>query len=223
MNSVVDREPSASGLRGLLGARRHAALGVAAALAITIVCSANLVTAIGGKISQGAATLKTVAALFEERSPGERVHGALASLKQKRQTAIREAALPKVRDARPLAELLGTPVSAPIDLTPVDSGSFDKLAADARLFVDPQRTIVSDGAPETPDGPLMMTEIGTSGAGVGGMPLSKANPEASPLTHEIPAVPEPSSWAMMLVGFGMTALTLRRRGMLFTEPQRPQS
>ena len=61
-----------------------------------------------------AASLKalgnTVAQIFESRSPGERLTGALASLKPKRQAAIHERALPKIR--QPAAAISVSTVSA---------------------------------------------------------------------------------------------------------------
>ncbi|HKP34536.1 MAG TPA: hypothetical protein VJT70_07125, partial [Sphingomicrobium sp.] len=77
-------------------------------------------------IAQGVNGLKavgdTVASLFESRSPGERAAGALASLKQRRQPALHQRALPKVR--RPTSPLAGIVGAAPIPpvLPPVTPG-----------------------------------------------------------------------------------------------------
>lgn len=150
---------------------------------------------IGSQLGNGAKALSnSVASLFGLRSPGERATGTLANLKHKRQPVLHERALPKVqrRALRPLA--------AP---TPPD-------ASPEALPANPLYNIVGgapEGGPATiateapplgllPGGPGII--IGPPGSP--GLPVIPVTP-GTPSTPGGSGVPEPASWAMMLVGF----------------------
>jgi hypothetical protein len=70
-------------------------------------------------------------------------------------------------------------------------------------------------------GPPVLTEIPPPGGGGGGgfsPPVTLATPEvpAPPVTP----VPEPASWALMLLGFALIGRMLKRRGAARPEPAR---
>ena len=170
---------------------------------------------ISGIGQQAGEAAKTVASLFEARSPGERLAGALASLKQKRQPLLHERALPKVR--RPLSPLAAIVAAPPPPIATV-----------------PLYEAVGGPKPGTPGVPVALTTPPGGGpvvfpftplpGGGGGVivtpPTTITPPPGTPGTPGVPttpttptpsAVPEPMSWAMMLVGFALIGGALRRK------------
>ena len=100
-------------------ASRHRRRGrdrIAAALSVATLSSPRLAHALDEGISHSIQGVQTVAAMLAERSPGERPEGALANLKPKRQAALHERALPKVRGPAPTAfeALAGPPPIPPL-------------------------------------------------------------------------------------------------------------
>ena len=79
------------------GAAGVAGVGIAATLSFATLSNSWLGHALGDRLSESIQGVKTVAAMLAERSPGERPAGALANLKHKRQVALHERALPKIR------------------------------------------------------------------------------------------------------------------------------
>jgi hypothetical protein len=144
--------------------------------------------------------------MLAERSPGARPEGALVNLKHKRQAVLHERALPKIRSpyAPPTAyEALATPPPSP-PIIPPQAPLFSALGR-------PVPIPVANGA--APGGPPVLSEIPAPGGGGGGgvfsPPVTLATPQAPPLAV---SVPEPASWAMMLLGFVLMGRALRRRG-----------
>nr|NUR36848.1 PEPxxWA-CTERM sorting domain-containing protein [Sphingomonas sp.] len=181
-------------------------LALAAALAVATVSRSglgiglglgNAVSAVGNAASHGLSTMKTMASMLADRSPGARPEGALASLKLKKQPALHERALPKVRKPEsPLAGIVGTPPVPPIEAAPTTP--LIGLVAGPPDSVPPG-TIVPPGPPgETPPGdvPPVIVPPGTPNT-----------PDVPPVT---PPVPEPATWAMMLLGFAMIGWAIRR-------------
>jgi hypothetical protein len=178
--------------------------GLAAALSIAVLSNAQLGRAVADGINDGLAGMKTVAAMLAERSPGQRPEGALASLKHKRQAALHERALPKIRGPlpSPFAALLGAPVSPPI-APPAEVPPYAMIAGTPPV-------IPPTGMPG--GGPPILSNIpipgGGGGGGVIGPPVVASTPESPPAP--VTPVPEPTSWAMMLVGFALIGHSLRR-------------
>src|SRR4051794_31937089 len=143
--------------------------------------------------------------MLDDRSPGERVQGSLASLKPKKQAAAHERALPKVRasapPAVPFAMLAGPPVVPSIVAAPLNP-----LIAG----VPPQILVPPVGLPGTPGGPVVLADVGGGGGGGGGGSGGGGGgvivpPVTVPTQTIVPSVPEPSSWAMMLIGLALMA------------------
>lgn len=199
-------------LRGRIGRRDGIAavcLGAAAALSVATFSSPRLAHALGEGLSESVQKVKTVAAMLAERSPGERPEGALASLKHKRQAALHERALPKVRGPAPTAyeTLAGPPPSPPL-APPPEAPLYTTVAGGPPV---PVPTTLPPGTPG--GGPPVLSNIPPPGGGGGGFApppiITTATPEV-PQTPVTP-VPEPATWAMMILGFALVGRTLRRR------------
>jgi hypothetical protein len=199
--------------------RRVAAAGIvlalASALTVATLLRSDLATAVGeagNAVGEATKTslnnIKTVAAMLADRSPGNRPEGALASLKQKRQPALHERALPKVRKPEsPLAGIVGTPPVPPVEVPP--ETPLYSMVAGPPVAV-PATTLIRGG----PGGPPPGSEIAPPGGG-GGLivpPTNTSTPSTPviPVTPSTPAVPEPDTWAMMLIGFALMGWTIRR-------------
>ena len=166
----------------------------------------------------GIQQVRNVLALLDARSPGERASGELTSTKLERPE--RQLANPRpARKERVLRSRLIPPV--PQSLEDLLQGP---LAENTALLAEPAPLSGDFALADLP--PLTSVVIpasgGTGGAGGasggsggggsgGGGGASSASPEIVAPTVAA-AVPEPSTWAMMLIGFGMIGFGLRRRG-----------
>ena len=196
------------------GAVAVVGIGIAAALTVATLSNPRFARAIDAEVGETIQSVKTVAAMLTERSPGERPEGALANLKPKRQPGLHERALPKIRG--PLAPptvyeaLVGTPPN-PFVTPPPTAPLYNNLAG------GPPETIPPTGTPGSPGGPPILSNIPPPGGGGGfSPPVTQATPEV-PVTPVAP-VPEPGTWATMLFGFALIGLALRHRRAAGPEP-----
>ena len=161
----------------------------------------------------------TVAGLFGSRSPRERAEGTLANMKQRKRPALHQRALPKVRGG-PLAAIVAT-IPVPPVLPPAAAPLFDVVTGAPNAVV-PGMPV---GFTPTPGGSVTFPGISPTGGGgvIVPPPVTISPPETPgtptvPTTPTIPAtpttpsapVPEPASWMMMLLGFGLIGGVLRR-------------
>jgi hypothetical protein len=191
-------------------------LALGAAIAVGIATRPDLANlggnrfanAVSQSVKNGVQGIKTVAAMMAERSPGERAKGALASLKHKRLTELHERALPKVRapspPVSPLASIVTAP-PAPPALPPVSQAPLFGMVAAPPVTVPP----VTGGGGATPGGPPPFSDIPLPGGG-GSIVPPITTTQVPPPPPPASAVPEPDSWALMLLGFAFTGLALRR-------------
>jgi hypothetical protein len=160
----------------------------------------------------------TIASLFDSRSPGERASGALASLKHKRQPVLHQRALPKVRrPVSPLAGIVGAvPVPPPVE-APIIPAPLDKVVNGAP--VGPVAITPPGGIGGGGPGGFPGVSIPGGGGGIIIPPPAITPPVTPPITPPVTppvippvtsGVPEPSTWAMMLLGFGLIAQWTRR-------------
>jgi hypothetical protein len=197
--------------------RRAAAavIGVAAAAALSVATVSNpwLAHKVGEGISDTLHGVQSVAAMLAERSPGARPNGALVNLKHKK-AVLHERALPKIRGPiapppTPFEALAGPP---PIALPPP-----------APLFA----TVAGTPTPIPPvgggpGGPPVLSDIPLPGGGGGGggftpPPITTAE-VPPPTTPTTPAVPEPASWSIMLLGFALVGFALKRQRLAGLNP-----
>lgn len=169
-------------------------LGLAAALSIAIFTRRDdLSSGIGAAANKALNSIKTVAEMLANRSPGERPEGALASLKHKR-PMLHQRALPKVRlPVPPLIDLVSPP--PPVDIVPP--------APLYSMVSGPPGDIV----PPPPGGGSPPPGIDIPPPGI---IVPPSTPPVTPPENPPPAVPEPNSWAMMLLGFGLMGWAIRR-------------
>jgi hypothetical protein len=207
-----------SGLAASLATPRNAAIAgvlglLAAALAVSSLSNDDFAKEVGDGVTQGVNGIKSVAAMLNGRSPGERAQGALANLKQKRHSAVHERALAKVRRPGPLANLVGTPLISPVMPPPASPTPLYNLVAGGPPMIVPPAAIVPGGPPNG-GGPPIFTAISPPGGGGGGVIVPPPVLTSTPVVPEVPvtsAVPEPTTWAMMLVGFALIGGALQRR------------
>ncbi len=200
-----------SGLGRSRRARRSAlaVIGVtaAAALSIATVINPRLAGAVGDKIGDGIGGIKTVAAMLAERSPGERPEGALANLKPKRRAAPHERALSKIRGPiSPVYQALAGPPPAPAVVPPPEVPLYDVVAGGPPIELPPTDVTPGNGA-----GPPILSDIplpGGGGDGIFSPPVVASTPDVP--TVPVAPVPEPASWAMMILGFALIARFLGR-------------
>ena len=150
-------------------------------------------------------------AMLGLRSPGERSQGQLADTKAPKTPLAgaggpHERALAKVRPPVPSIKL--------ISLTPVAPQGIEGLPAG--LLVQPGSIPASGGGdlagsfPPSGAGPVFLGSFpggSGGGGGGGGGGGSIVTPETPPVTS---AVPEPSSWTLMILGLGAIGASLRR-------------
>lgn len=183
------------------------AIGIAAALSVATLSSPRLAHALDEGVSHSIQGVQTVAAMLAERSPGERPEGALANLKPKRQAALHERALPKVRGPAPTVfEALAGPPPSPLLAPPPEAPLYAAVASPPTPIIPP-----TGGAA---GGPPVLSNIPTPGGGGGGgftppIVTTTATPDVPP-TPASP-VPEPASWGMMILGFALMGRALRRK------------
>lgn len=168
--------------------------------------------AVGG---QGRAALtqmvKDPAAMFEGRSPGERGNGAMFQTKNK---AVRTPAertlsnipaapaqdmgLPVVGDA---ADPVATALFAQPEALPVEGAQTDVPISPAGVFTPPQSLVPIFG------GGIPGGSGGGGGGGGGDTPTNPTTP-TDPGTPP-PAVPEPATWASLILGLFTAGAVLR--------------
>ena len=148
----------------------------------------------------GIEAAKSLMAMLAERSPGERTKGELIKTKQ---AALADAptqrALGKITKPeapKELVEAIAPPIPVIEELPPValkdDIGPIllTPPPAGGGIIAPPQAPPPGGGGPTPPP------------------PPPGVNPPPPPPP---PAVPEPGTWATMLLGFGLTGWAMRRR------------
>ena len=195
--SVVKR-PRRHRERRRLVAASGGALSIAVASALSVANFAGVDMA-AAAVSGAQSFLE----LMHRRSPGVRTQAHLTKIKHKQHRVLAERSLPELPEIPAIAPVPPTvdlfapalqPVLAAFPETPVLAAAYP-----APLFFVPPIGAVF--APPPPGG----------SAGPPGGPPQQPPPEQPP-PGQPPAVPEPGTWAMMILGFGLTGWALRRAG-----------
>lgn len=197
------------------GSRAHKRrLAVAGFACLAGVASAPLavMSFVGGSdlALPGVQTAERLMAMLDARSPGERAEGALTQTKLRLATAPRKSTLVKPKPPTPpLEELAKVIVPAP---------PAPPVAALPPIVPPPAAADIIAPTTLTASAPVGFGSEIISGGFISGPPGGSTPPGSSaPPTSEVPpppvtsAVPEPGTWAMMLLGFAMIGSAMPRR------------
>lgn len=187
--------------------RRNTALGVGGAMAIVLAAPLSIAAYMGVESAlPGFEAAKSFLAMMADRSPGDRTKGELTKTKKAAAPAPQQRALGKITKPEPPKEFLeaiappAPKLEEPTQFAPVISGL-------GPLLVTP---------PPGGGGGIVIPPSAPPGGG-GGTPPPTENPPpenpppVTPPPEHPPAVPEPGTWATMLLGFGLTGWMIRRR------------
>jgi hypothetical protein len=201
-------------------ARRRRQMFLSGAIAFTAVVAAPLsVASYLGVESQipGVAAAKSFMAMMSERSPGDRTKAELTRTKHRAAAAPKQRALGKITPPPPPKEFVEAIAPPP-----------PKITEGVPLAAAPTTLGPLLVAPSTPGGIVIPPSAPTPGGTGGPSPPGVGEPtppgveEPTPTTQPPPpgddepppmppVVPEPGTWATMLLGFGLTGLMIRRR------------
>ena len=184
--------------RGVIAAITVVALGSGLGLSVAGVGPNDAVQA---AVNQA----KSLADLLNQRSPGERTEAALTKMKRVHHARAKHRMRVAPPEPSELAKILMAP---PPELVPVDLGPTEPLVA----LSSPQSLGVTFTSPGG-GSPGVFVPGGPGGGGgdtPGGSPKSNPSSPPEPLTPTAP-VPEPGTWATMLLGFGLIGWKFRRR------------
>ena len=198
-----------------VAAQRRRGMLLSGAIAFTAVLAAPLSVAsyLGVESSiPGIAAAKSFMAMMSERSPGDRTKAELSRTKQRTVPAPKQRALGKITPPPPQKEFVEAIAPPP-----------PKVAESVPVAMAPTTLGPLIVGPSTPGGVIIPTSSPIPG-GTGGptppgteepTPTNPTEPPPPPGDDEPPptppVVPEPGTWATMLLGFGLTGLMMRRR------------
>ena len=192
--------------RAALRTRRRRMAALAACLCAAAAMPVSLAfTDFGpsGMVEAAVAKAQSLVDLLEQRSPGERTEAQLTKTKRK------HAALAKTRP--PVRKPVAPPVASP--LTPMEVELASIVLPQPELIPAPVGQVAIAPPPtlgaivSPPGGGSIVTPPG----GGGGPPANNPPPQPGEPVIVTPPVPEPATWAMMLLGFGLIGWRVRRR------------
>jgi len=152
-------------------------------------------------VHAAAAGAESLSDLLNQRSPGER-------------TAAR---LTKTKHARALAKRAAKPAAPHLAVAPPDFDSLASLLQGAPVDIAPPFTEIADTFPEPGIIPLPGLGGGNGGGGGGVTPPGGGGGTVTVPTSEphspipVTPLPEPGTWATMLLGFALLGWRVRRR------------
>lgn len=194
--------------------RRHLLFVVSTAVAAALPLSLSVLGVTGSDVVHAASSgAQNLADLLAQRSPGERTAATLTKTKKAQHALVRsrfpEGEAPTASPvATELAKLLLPPVEQPPLLVPgAPLLAEAKSAALATFFAAPAGGSIGSPPAGTSEGP---STAGGGGSLPGGGTPGTFTPTTPPREVVPSAVPEPASWAMMLIGFAMLGCRGRR-------------
>lgn len=185
------------------------AAGISAALGGAGIVSLNAVTG-NDMLHAAVATAQSLSDVFNERSPGERTSAQLTKTKHARALAKTRphVVVPPAQPHELARILMPPPADVPLELAPPVPMASLILPPPVSGFMAPGAG--GGGAIVSPPGGGAI--VGPPGGG-GGITPPGGSTEVIPNEPRQPvpsAVPEPSTWALMLLGFGLVGWRSRR-------------
>jgi hypothetical protein len=205
----VDRKPDIAravrrsrSARAELRSRRRRRVALAGVLAVALAGAGTLSldAMTGGDVVHAAVSrAQSLADLLNGRSPGQRTQAELTKTKRARALpkarAAAKPALPSTPDMAEIAHLLAPPEPVVVNAAPLAPLAFGPPPSLGDIVVPPGGGGPGGGA--TPPG------------GGGGVIIPNPPGGNPPPTPPPPPVPEPATWAMMLLGFGLVGWRVR--------------
>mgnify|MGYP000176760204 CR=1 FL=1 len=154
---------------------------------------------------RGIGGVPDVMSMLHKRSPEQRPEGALASAKGRVSAvlpaAVAPAAPPKVAS-----------VAAPAGKPPIVTYAVPEtpMVLPAAVVPAVASALPLAATPAAAGGGLFIPPLIVPGGGGGGITTLVTPPTSTP-NPPVPGVPEPATWAMMIIGFGLLGALLRRR------------
>jgi hypothetical protein len=145
---------------------------------------------------------RSLAEMLGQRSPGERTEAQLTKTKRARALARHRLPILTDRPLKPNAMDLAKILLPPATDVPVS------IANPVPMMQVPPTSLASIIVPPGGGAPIVTPPGGSGGGTPGGGSPPLITPPTSP--ELIPAVPEPGTWAMMLLGFGFIGWRVRR-------------
>jgi hypothetical protein len=192
--------------RAALRARRRRMAAVAVVLCAAAAAPVSLSLAdfgSGGMVEAAVAKAQSLVDLLEQRSPGQRTEAQLTKTKRKHvalaktRPPVRKPVAPTIASPlTPMEVQLASIVLPPPELIPAPVG---------QVAIAPPPTLGASVSPPGGGGSIV-----TPPGGGGGPPATIPTPQPHEPVIVTPPVPEPATWAMMLLGFGLIGWQIRR-------------
>jgi hypothetical protein len=189
--------------------RRRLIAGVCAVALLGSGAMLSMAGVTGSDVAAAAVSqAKSLAELFDQRSPGDRGAGALTKTKRVHHALTKLRGKP-VPPLTPSASELARLLLPPAPLVPVETD------VPVALVQGPPPTLAEIVGPPPSAGPggvLVAPPVGGGGSPGGGSgPIVYPGRDTKDIITA-PAVPEPGTWATMLLGFGLIGWRIRRKG-----------
>ena len=186
MNSARARHVRRVMRRRRRRARRSLMLVSSGALAAAVTTAISVASLSGIDVAAAAADkARSIADLFAQRSPGERTAAVLTKTKHKYSAVLAERSVPEVPVIPPLLAEALLPAQPLPELPELELAQAGPPIPS--IFIPGGAVIFPPGPPGPP------------------------GPPPPPPPPPPPAVPEPGTWATMIVGFAIAGMQLRRR------------
>ena len=182
--------------------RRRKILAAGGALTIVFAAPLSIAAYLGIDASfPGIEAAKSFMAMMAERSPGDRTKGELIKTKQ--------AALPDAPTQRALGKI--TKPEAPKEFAEAIAPSVPVIEELPPVALKDDIGPILLTPPPSGGGIITPPQAPPPGGGGPNPPPPGENPPPPPGENPPPAVPEPGTWATILLGFGLSGWAMRRR------------
>jgi hypothetical protein len=182
--------------------RRRLLVASGGALSLAVASALSIANFAGVDVAAAAVSkAQSFLDLMHRRSPGARTQAQLTKIRHKHHRVLAERSLP---------ELPEIPALAPV--TPTVALFAPPLQAALPVFPEAPLLTAAAYPPPLFFAPPIGAVFASPPGGGAGPPGGPGGPPQQPPPEQPPAVPEPGTWAMMILGFGLSGWALRRTG-----------